>query len=355
MILLSLIFILLIIILSSGFRTYLKNFPGYSDSMKISIITTAKNEALLIQKFISLIAKLDYPQENFEFILVDDNSSDDTYTIAKTLIEKNENFKIIKAEEKLLPAKRGALLKGIQSSQFPYIVITDADCTPSANWLKVCAAQFERGHDFIFGAAPFYQDNNFINKLSCIENIKNQFLSFSLASLGAPYTASARTLGFLQEAFYRIGGYNNTIETMSGDDDLLLREAIKNKLRISAFYSNDSMVYSTTKMNLNDYLNQKARHTQSSIYYQIKNRVVLSAWHLLNLIMLFSPIFIFINFNLVWLFIVKMTADIIIITNVQKKFGYDFNAAEIFFYDILYEIFLLINFFNALLGKAKWK
>lgn len=355
MIFFVLIFFILIIILSSGFRLYLKNFPGYSGSIKISIITAAKNEAPLIQNFIYSITKLDYPQENFEFILVDDNSSDDTYSKAKSLIEKNDNFKIIKAEEKLLPAKRGALLKGIQSSRFPYIVITDADCTPSVNWLKVCAAQFKLGNDFIFGAAPFYPDNNFINKLSCIENIKNQFLSFSLASLGAPYTASARNLGFSKEAFYRIGGYNNTIETMSGDDDLLLREAIKNKLRISAFYSSDSMVYSTTKMNLNDYLIQKTRHAQSSFYYLIKNRVVLSAWHLLNLIMLFSPIFIFINFNLIWLFIIKMTADIIIITNVQKKFGYDFNVAEIFFYDILYEIFLLINIFNALLGKAKWK
>ncbi len=351
----SSVFIISIIILVKGFKKFSGSFSGNPDSVKISIVTAAKNEARIIERFISSIKKLNYPKENFELILIDDNSNDETYSIAKQLIEDRSNFKIFKADDKTLPGKRGALQKGIDASQFPYILITDADCIPNPIWLQTCAAVFQRGYDFIFGPAPFYMEKNFTNKISCFENLKNQFLSFSLANFGLPYTASARNLGFTKKAFFNLGGYKNTTDTLSGDDDLLLREAVKNKLKTSAFYNKDAMVYSYTKKNLREYLNQKARHTQSSFHYSFKNRFVLGVWHLLNLCMLFAPVLFFIDINFIWLFLVKMFADIILISFAQKNFGYDFNIFEIILYDISYEIFIVINFFNALFKKVKWK
>lgn len=355
MIFILLIFFLSTIILITGFILYLTKPAGYSNSIKISIVTAAKNENDKIENFISSIKNLDYPEEYFELIIVDDNSTDKTKATVCRLIEDRKNFRLVKAETKTFRAKRGALLKGIEMSRFSNIVITDADCIPSVNWLKACACQFEKGNEFIFGPAPYYREKHFINKISSIENLKNQFLLFSLASLGMSYTCSARNLGFSKASFYRIGGYNNTLETLSGDDDLLLREAVKNKLKISAFYNKDAMVFSYTKSNLKDYLIQKARHTQSSFYYLSRNRVVLAVWHLLNLFMLFSPILIFLNSNFIWLFIIKMVSDLTIILNCQKKFGYEFHFAEIFFYNILSEIFIVINFFNALFNKITWK
>ncbi|HSD62777.1 MAG TPA: glycosyltransferase [Ignavibacteriaceae bacterium] len=323
--------------------------------MKISIISAAKNEEGKIESFISSIKNLDYPKENFELVIVDDNSTDITNSLACKLIEGQNNFRLIKADTKFLDAKRGALLEGIQKSRFPFIVITDADCIPSGKWLKTCAGQFERGKEFIFGPAPYYREDNFINNISSFENLKNQFLSFSLAVLGMPYTCGARNMGFSKEAFYKMGGYNHTLETLSGDDDLLLREAVKNKLKISAFYNKDAMVFSYTKSKLKEYLNQKARHIQSSFYYLLRSRVVLAVWHLLNLFMLFSPLLIFLNFNFIWLFASKIICDFIIILSIQNKFEYNFNLLEIFYYDIIYEIFLIINFFNAHFKKINWK
>ena len=114
---------------------------------------------------------------------------------------------------------------GIEASKFPFILITDADCIVSPQWLKSCAAVFHQGYDFIFGPAPFYPENNFINNVSCYENIRNQFLTFSFANIGLPYSASARNFGFTKEAFQKIGGYKNTTDTLSGDDDLLIKRS----------------------------------------------------------------------------------------------------------------------------------
>jgi biofilm PGA synthesis N-glycosyltransferase PgaC len=355
MIIIPVVFILTIVILSAGFKKFLKNASGYSESTKISIVTAARNESAAIERFISSVEKLDYPKENFELIIVDDNSTDNTYALTEGLTANQKNFIIIKAEEKTIDAKRGALLKGIEASQYPFILITDADCVPLSNWLKAYASVFKKGNDFVFGPAPFFKEGNFINKVSCFENIKNHFLSFSLASIGLPYTASARNLGFSKEAFLRIGGYNNTLDTLSGDDDLLLREAVKNKLKISAFYDDGAMVYSSTKKNMREYLNQKARHTKSSFHYLLRSKIILGIWHLLNLFMFCSLFLIFINFNFIWLFALKIFVDTILIVVIQKKLGYDFNVPEIIFHDLFYEIFTVINFFNAFFRKVKWK
>ena len=51
-----------------------------------------------------------------------------------------------------------------------------------------------------------------------------------------PYCASARSFGFKKSSFEKIKGYSNTVETLSGDDDLLLREAVKNNLKVGAIF-----------------------------------------------------------------------------------------------------------------------
>lgn len=355
MLILSVIYIVSYLILLTGYKRFISAGEGESETVKISIVISARNEETAIRDCLASISKLDYPDSDYELIIIDDNSTDSTYARAAEIIKAYKNFSVIKAGEKSLAGKRGALLKGIELSSFPYIIITDADCRPSTGWLRKYSALFLKGYDFVFGPSPFYRQKNIINNISCMENLKNQFVYFSLASIGLPYTTAARNMGFSREAFFRIGGYSNTLDTLSGDDDLLLREAIRNKLRIKAICDKNAFVYSSPKRTLKEYLNQKARHTQSSLHYLLRNKIILAVWHLLNLFMLLSLSLTFINVNFIWLFIIKMVTDTVVLLFIQKKFGYNFSLLEIFCFDIVYEIFIVINFYNAIFRKIEWK
>jgi cellulose synthase/poly-beta-1,6-N-acetylglucosamine synthase-like glycosyltransferase len=262
---------------------------------------------------------------------------------------------VIKAEEKEFQAKKGALSFGIKEANNPFILITDADCNPEENWLKYFSCKFQDDYDFIFGHAPFYQDNYIVNKISCFENLRSSFLVFFSSKTGFPHSASARNFGFRKSSFERIKGYSNTSETLSGDDDLLLREAVRNRLKIGSILNNGAFVFSSTKTNLNDYLNQRARHTKTSFYYLPGRQLFLSFWHLLNLFFLFSPALIFVNKFFILLFLLKLLVDSIAVKSLQKKFGYRFNMLEILYLQVIYELFLIIHFINALFKKDKWK
>ncbi len=61
----------------------------------------------------------------------------------------------------------------------------------------------------------------------------------------------------------------------SGDDDLLLREAVKNKMKIGVVTESGSFVYSETKKTFSEYFQQKARHTQTSFHYLKKHQLSL--------------------------------------------------------------------------------
>ena len=325
-------------------------------SLKFSIVIAAKNESENITGLISSLKALDYPKENFEIIIVDDNSSDNTFQILSEMANNLESIKIFKAEDKKYYGKRGALQYGIDKSNYDHILITDADCKPSKKWLKRFAYKFEEGYDFVFGNAPFEKnENNLINKISRFENLRSSILSFALAEINLPYSAAARSFGFQKNAFKQIKGYQNTTAALSGDDDLLLKEAIKNNLKIGTVLFEDAFVFSGTKNNFKSYLKQKARHTTTSKHYLIKNKITLGFWHLLNLACLFSPVLCIFNFSFILLFFAKLIFDIRILTKTQNKLSYNFNFIEIIYLQIIYEILIIINFIYSSFTKTEWK
>jgi len=299
---------------------------------------------------LSSLNKLDYPGEFFEVIFIDDNSSDGTY---KTISEKTkefENFNVYKLQSENKSGKRNALELGISKSVNPYILITDADCEPRKDWLTAYSNKFADGFDFLFGIAPFFREKFLVNKVSCFENFRNSILTIIAANMGLPYSAAARNLGFKKTSFEKVGGYSKTIDTLSGDDDLLLREAVKNNLKIGTVTAKDSFVFSKTKETFKEYLKQRARHTQTAFHYLFKQQLILGLWHVFNLLILFSPILFFLDINFLFLLPVKLLLDLVIILSTQKKFGYTFSFTE-----ILYELFLIIHFFNAKFGRIEWK
>ena len=356
----TIILISLFLIINISFIFLLKLFPEKDNTsqtkyLDFSIVIAAKNEESNISFLIKSLQKLDYPKSKFEVILIDDNSIDNTYKTAEGLFQDSCNFHLYKVGEKEFSAKKGALSFGIKKAKNPFILITDADCLPEEGWLKFYAEKFREGYDFIFGNAPLSQNNSFVNKISSFENLRSSILSFSAAKAGIPYSASARNFGFEKSSFEQIKGYSNTIETLSGDDDLLIREAVKNNLKIGTVLNKGSFVYSSSKNSVNEYFSQRARHTKTSFYYLPGRQFFLSSWHLINLFFLFSPLLMFFNKLFALLFLIKLIIDFIIVKSQQKRLGYEFNLLEIFWLQIFYEIFLIIHFVNALFKKDKWK
>lgn len=322
--------------------------------LPISIVVAAKNEERNIPELLRAVECQNYPKDMFEIIIVDDHSSDNTRRISENYCSVQSNLRVLTSENKSLPGKKGALDVGIKHARHQYILITDADCIPQREWLSAFAKEFNNGFQVLFGIAPFYQRRNFITGISCFENLRSSILTFSAAGLKLPYSAAARSFGFTKSAFESVNGYNGTLQTMSGDDDLFIREAAKKKLKIGTVTAEDSKVYSEAKKTLKSYIAQKARHTSTANYYLFQHQVLLGSWHLVNLVLLFSVCFSFLSPLFAAPFIMKLAADFFMVKRIERRFGYKFNSVELLLLQIVYELLIVVSYFSSFFRRNKW-
>jgi cellulose synthase/poly-beta-1,6-N-acetylglucosamine synthase-like glycosyltransferase len=351
----SFVFLLTAINIYKAFAYQIGKKSNITFKQKLSIVIAAKNEEKNINSLFDSLELLNYPNENYEVIIVDDNSTDKTAELIQTRVSDKNNFVLIIADEKKFEGKKGALSIGIENARNNFIVITDADCRPETNWLNAIAGGLDYGYDFVFGAAPIKKGSTLVEKLSAFENLRNTYLTIAAVGLNIPYSAAARSFAFRKTSFERIGSYSNTIETLSGDDDLLIREAIKNKMLIGTVIEPDAFVYSTAPKSFNEYFRQKKRHLQTSFHYLLKQKIFLGFWHLINLISLLSIVLGLISPILALPFAVKLFYDFFLVIRFQKHLGHSFRLYEIIYLQILFEVFVVINFFNSLSGNTKWK
>lgn len=329
------------------------NPEDLSSTLDLSIVISLRNEENNISESVGAIQLNNYPASSYEIILVNDYSTDNTLKVISELSRSHSNIKVMNNEG--TPGKRSALSIGIQSARSDYIIITDGDCKPEQNWLRAFNQKFLQGYDFIFGLAPFSPPGNLVQKIASFENMKSGLLSLVSLLNNAPHTATARSMGFTRDAFSKCGGYSKTSQTISGDDDLLLREMSRNKLKVGFLDIRNSRVFSQAKVKFSDYLYQKSRHTTTSFHYSMRHKLFLILWHSPQIIFQFSFIFAFINPTFLIVTLIKSFYELLVSSRFSSSFSYKYDFFEKLALPFIYEFLLIINLISAKTLPKKWK
>jgi cellulose synthase/poly-beta-1,6-N-acetylglucosamine synthase-like glycosyltransferase len=108
----------------------------------ISIIVPVRDEEKVVGRLLSSFAKITYPSNKLEVIVVEDGSTDDTLNICKKFArEANLNLKIVHRE--FSDGKPSALNCGIKHARGDIIGIFDADDLPASDILLNVSRYFE--------------------------------------------------------------------------------------------------------------------------------------------------------------------------------------------------------------------
>ncbi len=113
-----------------------KNPPVINESYKpfVSIMIPAHNEATVIHKTIENVLQLNY--ENYEVIVIDDRSDDDTAVIIKELSNKYEKVEALVRDKSAFPGKSAVLNDAMKIAKGEAILVFDADARIEPNFLK---------------------------------------------------------------------------------------------------------------------------------------------------------------------------------------------------------------------------
>jgi len=249
----------------------------------VSVIICAHNEAENLKENLSFI--LDQEYNDFEVIVVNDRSNDDSDSILKEFTSKYGNMiqLVLGESSEGLKGKRNALIQGVKIANKSMLLLTDADCKPASRfWIRNMMNALKPKTDIILGHAPFYIRKGLQQYLFRFDNAFTAMKYYSAYTLGLPYMGVGRNIAISKEFFINNMDLFKTHKTISGDDDLFVN-AMAKKSNTSVCLSSDTFMYSSASVNLIDYIKRKRRHLSSGLYYKRK--------HLLGLgIIFFNPV-----------------------------------------------------------------
>jgi cellulose synthase/poly-beta-1,6-N-acetylglucosamine synthase-like glycosyltransferase len=149
----------------------------------VSIIVPAHNEGIVIEKTVLSLLELDYPQDRYEIIIVNDNSSDNSKDILNSIKLKNPSRNLIIINTDKITGGKGksnALNIGFEKSRGEILAIYDADNTPEKPSLKYLVQTLvnDSGLGAVIGKFRCRNKNrNLLTKFINVETITFQWMA----------------------------------------------------------------------------------------------------------------------------------------------------------------------------------
>lgn len=244
----------------------------------ISIIIACRNGGNELLKNLPAILNQEY--SNYEVIVVNNNSVDNSSIILADFELKYRHLKVIELGngKHLRPGKKLPLTVGIKGANNEHLIFTDVDCIPNSNqWVTQMAQSFTDDKKIVLGYGPYHKRKSIINKIIRFDCawIAMNYLSYALYKI--PYMGVGRNLAYTKTAFYSVDGYKSHCSLSSGDDDLFVQEAA-NKSNLAIQIDPQSYCFSEAKNNWTDWIYQKSRHYTTAPKYSFIKKLLLAIY-----------------------------------------------------------------------------
>ncbi|WP_456479274.1 glycosyltransferase family 2 protein [Nautilia sp.] len=242
-----------------------------STHRKVTIIVPAYNEEVVIETSIKSLLKQTYP--NLEILVVDDGSSDQTYTKAKKF-EFQKGRRSLRVLTKPNGGKAKAINFGIEHSKGSLIMVVDADSKLDNNAVLLMSRYFDDEEiAAVAGSVYVSNQNNVWTKLQALEYIEG----LNMVRNGQAFLKLVNIIPgpigmFRKNSLYDVGLYDS--DTYAEDCDVTLKLITKG---YKIDFEPDAVAYTEAPENLLDLIKQRYRWTRGILQAIKKHKSLL--WH----------------------------------------------------------------------------
>jgi cellulose synthase/poly-beta-1,6-N-acetylglucosamine synthase-like glycosyltransferase len=226
----------------------------------VSIIVPVFNEGKVIKESIKSLLNLDY--KNYEIIIVNDGSSDDTKQIAESLFGYQQGrYNKIKVSLINQPnlGKARALNAGIYYSKADFVLSMDGDSQLSPESLKAAVRHFKDPKiGAVAGNVKVLNRKRFFTDLQALEYIEGLNMARSAQSYIKLVNIIPGPIGLFRRAAIEQAGFYSS-DTYAEDADLTLKILAKDW---KIYYEPKAISYTQAPVTLQQLLKQRYRWTR---------------------------------------------------------------------------------------------
>jgi biofilm PGA synthesis N-glycosyltransferase PgaC len=327
----------------------------------LSIVLTIKDDEENIKRHLSHFLDQNHP--NFEVVVVDDHSTDNSvfvieelkksYPMLKTVYLTNENTK--------MRGLKLATTLGIKASKFESILLSNINCKPRTNnWAKRMHEAKTKGIQVVSGFTYHRGEESFSNLLLRVHSLFNESLHLNLLEHSKPYSCGSCNLLVSKELFLSSKGFAPNLYLPFGEFELLFNK-IATPTNSKAVLHPESFISQRLELKKYSFIKEIAKQTvvenlfinnTNSILYFYKFFHVVFYPLLLLAIGLFSQYYLY----FIGVFIAKVAVNLLYYYFNAKRTG---QLRIVLLIPIVELIHILVLFLGVAFGRFKkassWK
>ena len=351
-----LLYCLSIIALIYGF-TKVNSFDslGLKPKTKFSIVVPFRNEAENLPKLLDSLSKLNYTNDLFEVILVDDFSNEE-FQVSSFKFQVS----VIKTVRVSNSPKKDAISTAIQVVKNDWIITTDADCVVRENWLSALDNYIQlHTVSMIAGAVSYDCKNSFLHHFQQLDLASLQGATIGSFGLAKGFMCNGANFAYTKSFFQELDGFEGNNGIASGDDVFLLQKAIARFLEKVHYLKSENNIVITKPVNdLKSLFYQRVRWASKTGSYQSGFGkglgLIVFGVNVGLLFVVYCLLFGKGNFFLMcFLLLAKFSVDFVLI---KKTNGFLKNKAKFYLISsLLYPFFSVSVALYSFFGKYEWK
>lgn len=345
------------------FGLYRLKCPNIRGRPFVSIVVAARNEIKYIETLLLSLLQQDYPDDRYEIIIIDDQSSDGTLSILYDYQKKYPSNVTIytTTNRNVISPKKQAIARGISKANGEIVLLTDADCIPPPTWITHLLLWLTPETGMVIGFSPYEKPaiNRCFQRFQAVDSLSLAALTAATTGWNHPATCNGRNLAYRKKVFEQVGGFKSIENFVSGDDDLFLKQ-VKKRSTWEIRYAFDPLTAVPTHFvdNFKQFYNQRLRHASKGFHYSGLKTILLAILYFYNVLFFYSFAVIPVTGFNIWLFgatALKACAEFLLL------FAFAISMKKLHFLKYFPIAFILhipyVVVFGALgqLKKFKWK
>jgi len=225
-----------------------------------SIIVPTYNRPKRLAACLQSLARLDYPRDCFEVIVVDDGSKTPLKTVVASFDDKLDITLVTQSNRGPATARN----TGASQAKGEFLVFTDDDCTPAKDWLRLLASRFTKTPDCAIGGRTHnpLPDNLYSTTTQTL--IDYLYAYYNVVPEQACFLAS-NNLALPAERFRAIGGFDTTFPLAAAEDREFCDRWLHHGYRM--IYAPEVLVYHAQALTFRTFWRQHFNYGRGAFHF----------------------------------------------------------------------------------------